>query len=86
MTSDYLNSGIFNEWESYEILREANFSCLNSLPLDFLALMDHPDINHFWFQIQNSKSVNFESPLNTTELMNNNFKRFFSPSELLGGS
>lgn len=48
--SDHVNSDMFNEWESFEILREANTSCLNSMPLDIVALMDVPEINHDWYQ------------------------------------
>ena len=42
LMSDYVNIGIFNDWESFEILREANFIGLNSIPIDFISLMDLP--------------------------------------------
>ena len=50
LTSDHVNCDIFNDWESHEILREANIIALNALTLDIAALMDVPEINHHWYQ------------------------------------
>ena len=49
-SSDYVNTLLFNEWESFEILRDSNVCLLNSLPIDIIAFMDVPEINKKWFQ------------------------------------
>ena len=52
LRSDYVNSGIFNDLESYRILEEVNNNALNSMPLDIMGLMDVPEINDEWFQLE----------------------------------
>ena len=44
-TSDFVNSKIFRNSQSHSILREANINALNSIPRDFIGLMDVPQIN-----------------------------------------
>lgn len=50
LTSDYINSSLFDDQQSYEILKEANMNAFNSLPIDYVALMDVPEIIDKWFQ------------------------------------
>lgn len=52
--SDFVNSDIFSDWESYQILNEANHNLLNSLPIDFIGIMDVPQIL-FEYQHKNLK-------------------------------
>lgn len=49
LTSDTINSKIFKNSQSFSLLREANMNVLNSIPLDFIGLMDMPLINHEWY-------------------------------------
>lgn len=48
LTSDYVNSRIFDNSQSYRLLRETNINALNSFPNDFLGLMEVPEINNEW--------------------------------------
>lgn len=51
LLSDHINSQLFNNNESNHILSIVNNQALNSFPLDFLGLMDLPQINKNWFLI-----------------------------------
>ena len=91
LRSDYVNSGIFNDLESYRILEEVNNNALNSMPLDIMGLMDVPEINDEWFQLeQGSKGMAIDdssskSLLSAEVMFNKNYKRYFCPIELLNG-
>lgn len=48
LTSEHINV-CFDDWESYNILREANAKLFNSIPLDYVALINNPLINDQWY-------------------------------------
>lgn len=85
--SDYINAG-YSDWESYEILREANAKLFNSLPLDFVALINLPMLDDQWYQEKtkdkNKKKKN-RFPLSPLEIFKFNYKKLFSAMEVLDG-
>lgn len=86
--SDYVNSTIFNDLESFRILEEVNTQALNSFPIDILGLMDLPEINHDWYQFEFNKGFSDDTQAKslTAEVMfQYNYKRYFNPIELLNG-
>ena len=52
-----MNVGLFDDQQSYELLREANANAFNSLPIDLISLMDVPELIDEWYQIS-KKSKN----------------------------
>jgi hypothetical protein len=60
------------------------------MPIDFVALMDVPQMIDEWYQsIKNMSmdlSQNNRVPLTADDLLHNNYKRYFSACELLNGN
>lgn len=89
LTSDYVNSRIFDNNQSYQLLRETNVNALNSFPNDFVGLMDVREINNEWLQ-RDRTEFNIEDmkryiPLKVEDILYRNYKRYFNAWEFMNG-
>lgn len=61
---------------------------MNSFPIDYIGLMDLPEINKEWF-ISESQEFNIDQVskplLDTDDLFHKNYKRYFCAHEILNG-
>ena len=80
-----MNSEVFSNWESFQILLEANMHTLNTLTNDFVSLMDLPELNQKWYQETNDKNYQEFRQLRADKIFRGNKKRFFNPCEVLHG-
>lgn len=89
LNSDFICTGIYNDDEIYSTLRETNMVAMNSCPIDFLGLMELPEINDDWFQRYRKEYTLDDSSdkinLELEKALHRNYKRYFSCWEILKG-